>query len=70
MGEGAPNSIFERESFDHIIPSGTNFDCVNADVLLNRIQVKDKEMVLPEGTTYKNILNFSNICIKRRKGNW
>ncbi len=66
VGEGSPNSIFERSDFEPNIPSGTNFDCVNADVLVNRIQLKNEEMVLPEGTTYKMLVlkNCDKISLK------
>ena len=69
VGEGSPNSIFDRESFEPNIPSGTNFDCVNADVLVNRIEVKKKQMVLPEGTTYKMLVlrNSDRISLKTIK---
>ena len=51
IGDGSPNSVLKRQELG--IPMGTNFDCVNADVLMNRIEVKNGELVLPEGTSYK-----------------
>ena len=35
------------------MPAGYNYDCVNADVLLNRMAVKDHYLVLPDGMTYQ-----------------
>jgi hypothetical protein len=69
VGEGSPNSIFERNDFEPNIPAGTNFDCVNTDVLLNRIQLKNSEMVLPEGTTYKMLVlkNCDKLSLKTLK---
>ena len=69
VGDGSPNSIFERENFEPSIPIGTNFDCVNADVLYNRIRIKDKQLVLPEGTTYKMLVlkNTDKISLKTLK---
>jgi hypothetical protein len=66
VGEGSPNSIFERNDFEPNIPAGTNFDNVNTNVLLNRIQLKNREMVLPEGTTYKILVlkNCDKISLK------
>jgi hypothetical protein len=52
VGDGAPNSSFQRKDFDSPIPLNINFDAVNADVLLNRAIVKDRKITLPEGTTY------------------
>jgi hypothetical protein len=34
------------------LPKGYDYDDINADVLLNRAQVKDGRLVLPEGTSY------------------
>ena len=56
IGDGAPHSIIERESMTPPVPMGINFDCVNADVLLNRIKVVDGRLVLPEGTSYKALI--------------
>lgn len=55
-GDGSPNSVYLRKDFEPEMPAGTNFDCVNTDVLLNRIQLKNNTMVLPEGTEYKALV--------------
>jgi hypothetical protein len=36
-----------------VMPFGYTYDLVNTDVLLNRVEVKDGEYVLPEGGRYK-----------------
>jgi hypothetical protein len=56
VGDGSPNSVYLRKDFESEIPAGTNFDCVNADVLLNRIQLKNNKLILPEGTEYKMLV--------------
>ncbi|WP_147676476.1 glycosyl hydrolase [Algibacter pacificus] len=56
IGDGSPNSVYLRKDFEPAIPAGTNFDCTNADVLLNRIKIKNKTLMLPEGTTYKTLV--------------
>ncbi|TWO34558.1 glycoside hydrolase [Seonamhaeicola sediminis] len=56
VGDGSPNSVYLRKDFEPTIPAGTNFDCSNADVLINRVSLKNKTMVLPEGTTYKALV--------------
>jgi hypothetical protein len=53
IGEGAPNAPFYRDEFEPNIPLETNFDCINADALINRIQIKNGCLVLPEGIEYK-----------------
>jgi hypothetical protein len=50
VGDGAPNSVYHRKDLG--LPAGFNYDCVNADVLVNRAQPKDGKIILPEGTTY------------------
>jgi hypothetical protein len=34
VGDASPNSVYLRKDFEPEIPAGTNFDCVNTDVLL------------------------------------
>lgn len=51
VGDGAPNAVYKRKDLD--LPFGTNFDCVNADVLINKVQAKEGKLVLPEGTSYQ-----------------
>jgi hypothetical protein len=53
IGEGSPNALFYRDSFEPNIPMETNFDNVNADVLINRLQIKGNKLVLPDGLEYK-----------------
>ncbi len=66
IGDGSPNSVFLRKDFEPALPAGSNFDCVNADVLLHRIQIKDKALVLPEGTQYKALVlkNCKTLSLK------
>lgn len=56
IGDGSPNSVYLRKDFEPTLPHGTNFDCSNADVLINRIKIQDRNMVLPEGTRYKALV--------------
>ncbi|GAA4291025.1 hypothetical protein GCM10023163_05690 [Aestuariibaculum suncheonense] len=53
VGEGSPNSVTSRNSFSHNIPVTINYDNINTDALLNRIEAKEGMLVLPEGTSYK-----------------
>ncbi|MEM9528557.1 MAG: glycosyl hydrolase, partial [Bacteroidota bacterium] len=53
VGDGAPNGVYYRNDFAPALPANLNFDCINADVLLNRAKVSNGQLVLPEGTTYK-----------------
>ena len=66
VGEAAPNSAYERKDFDPEIPKSINFDNVNTDVLLNRIQINDGRMDLPEGSTYRALIlkNVEKISLK------
>jgi hypothetical protein len=66
VGDGSPNSVYLRNEFEPEIPASTNFDCVNADVLINRITIKNKKLVLPEGTQYRALVlkNCENLSLK------
>lgn len=50
VGDETPNEV-EKISSEF---NGFNYDGVNSEVLLNRIKVKNNEMVLPEGATIKH----------------
>lgn len=69
VGEGSPNSVFGSSDFEPNIPAGTNYDCVNTDVLFNRLTVKNGELILPEGTQYKILVlkNCEKITLKTLK---
>jgi hypothetical protein len=69
VGEGSPNSVYLRNEFEPEIPAGTNFDNVNADVLVNRITVKNRKLALPEGTEYRALVlrNCENLSLKTIK---
>lgn len=53
VGDGSPNSIVHRRNLK--IKKQTNFDCINADALINRISVKDKTLNLPNGIQYHGL---------------
>ena len=50
IGEGAPKMDGPREPR---LPRGYDFDFVNADVILNRMQVKNGRLCIPAGPSYK-----------------
>lgn len=56
-GDNSPNRVVSWKSIN--LPAGIRGDFVNADVLINRLQVEDGKLVLPEGTTY-NALYLHN----------
>lgn len=51
VGDGSPNTTVSRKGMRDL-PKSINYDCVNSDVLHNRITVKDGKLMLPEGTIY------------------
>jgi hypothetical protein len=53
VGDGSPNSIVKEHMFNPTLPKQINFDCINADALINRIRVEDSKLVLPNGISYK-----------------
>ncbi len=62
VGDGSHNDFIDREKLSQSIPAGINYDCSNADVLINRIGLKNKKMVLPEGNPYAYLV-LENIDI-------
>lgn len=50
IGEDAPKLSGGR---DPEIPAGYSYDYINADVILNKLTVKDGKMVLPDGMSYQ-----------------
>jgi hypothetical protein len=52
-GEGATKYVPGREHFHPQLPTGSDCDCVNADVLQNRLAVRDGRLVLPDGVSYR-----------------
>ncbi len=60
VGDGSPNSIVTRSSIIPNLPNSINFDCINADALINRITVKDKKLTLPNGIQY-HALYLTNV---------
>ncbi len=65
-GDVAPIMVFDRNDFSTKIPLSINYDCVNSDVLVNRLKIVEGKMVLPEGTTYKLLAlrNCDKITLK------
>jgi len=52
-GEGVPATIFFWKPLNPAIPKGYSADWMNADVILNRLSVRDGRLVLPDGMSYK-----------------
>jgi hypothetical protein len=55
-GDGSHNGYIGRNNLSHDIPPGIKYDCTNADVLINRISIQNKNLVLPEGNTYSFLM--------------
>lgn len=54
--ENAPNSFPSRESIDPPIPAGYDYDCLPPEVLLRQATVRDGQLVLASGMTYRVLL--------------
>ncbi|QCX00985.1 glycoside hydrolase [Aggregatimonas sangjinii] len=52
VGDGTPSSSYQARSIQPKLPDYVNFDCINSDALINRIEVEDDKMVLPNGISY------------------
>ena len=51
-GEGAGQFVPDKAYLKPALSAGYNFDAINADVLLNRLRVKEGRLVLPDGPSY------------------
>ena len=47
VGEGTSKYVPAKRFLKPALPLGYNYDCVNADVLLNRMAVKDRYWSFP-----------------------
>ncbi len=56
VGDEAPSTCpgFDKQS--QWLPKGYKADCMNADVLINRTQIADGKLMLPEGNGYSAIV--------------
>jgi len=52
-GEGSSRYVPGRDHIRPALPPGYDFDCVNADVLQNRLSVRDGRLMLPDGASYR-----------------
>jgi (4-O-methyl)-D-glucuronate---lignin esterase len=52
-GEGAPVTVPFWKEVNPVPPAGYSHDYMNADVLMNRLSVKDGRLVLPDGMSYR-----------------
>jgi hypothetical protein len=52
-GEGTAKYVPTKKFLKPELPPGYNFDCVNADVVLNQMTVKDHKLDLPSGMSYR-----------------
>jgi len=52
-GEGSAKYVPGKPYLKPALPPGYDFDCVNADILLRRMSVRDGRLVLPEGIEYR-----------------
>jgi hypothetical protein len=55
VGEDAPVECPEKADMAKEIPAGTEYDCVNADTLMNRSRFVDGTLELPHGARYAMI---------------
>ncbi len=52
-GEGVPGYVPARTHMRPRLPKGYDCDTINADVLLNRLSVRNGRLVLPDGMSYR-----------------
>jgi len=55
-GEDVPNYVPARSHMTPPLPAGFDCDTINAEVLLNRLSVKDGRLMLPDGMSYRYLV--------------
>tara|TARA_R110002033_G_C3897451_1_gene240044 strand:+ start:38402 stop:41623 length:3222 start_codon:yes stop_codon:yes gene_type:complete len=60
VGDGSPNSSYQRRRINPALPSYVNYDNINSDALINRVKVEGNKMVFPDGISYY-MLNLKNM---------
>lgn len=53
LGDAAPTACPEKLQMNGILPNAINYDCLNSDVLNNRLQSDDLGIFMPNGARYK-----------------
>ena len=52
VGDRAPSHVVHANQIRPKLPTAYKYDCVNSDVIINRLVVEDGKLKLPNGTTY------------------
>lgn len=55
-GQDVPSQVPYRNLMNPAMPSGYDYDVCSTEVLLNRISVRDKRIVLPDGMSYQMLV--------------
>ena len=52
VGDRAPSHVIHANQMRPKLPAAYKYDCVNADVIINRLKVENGKLKLPNGVTY------------------
>ncbi len=52
VGDRAPSHVIHANQMRPKLPAAYKYDCVNADVIINRLKVENGKLKLPSGITY------------------
>ena len=55
-GESVPNYLGWRDELSLPLPEGYDYDGISADIIINRMTVKDGRIVVPSGMSYRVLL--------------
>lgn len=56
FGEGSCKFVPAKEMLKPALPAGYEFDGINAEVIVQRLAVRNRRLVLPEGITYRYLV--------------
>ena len=63
VGEGATRFVPGKAFLNPALPSGYDYDGINAEVLLTRAEIKDGRLVLPGGMSYRYLVLCDPQCV-------
>ena len=56
VGDRAPNHVVHPNQINPNIPSAYKYDCVNSEVIINRLKVENGKLKLPNGIMYNALV--------------
>lgn len=72
VGDRAPNHVIHSNQIKPKLPEAYKYDCVNSDVIINRLKVEGSKLKLPNGISYNALMlpDTEVMSLQTLKGVW